>query len=165
MSVLLKSFQYKAWANKRTLEAIKRIDSNEFPSTISFVKQQLNHMIIVEELFKARLMGDETPHKATNTTTLPSIGELERRIETSDAWYHSYASQLQDQHEELVTFQFVDGLQGSMSRAEILFHIINHGTYHRGAIGHALDLCSVAHPADTYTVFIHAAEPDRRLAR
>ena len=49
-----------------------------------------------------------------------------------------------------------------MTRLEILFHIINHGTYHRGAIGHALDLAEVPHPADTYTVFIHAAQPERR---
>jgi len=50
-----------------------------------------------------------------------------------------------------------------MTRLEILFHIINHGTYHRGAIGHALDLAQVSHPADTYTVFIHATEPERRV--
>ena len=33
-----------------------------------------------------------------------------------------------------------DGRDGGMTRQEILFHIVNHGTYHRGAIGHALDL-------------------------
>jgi uncharacterized damage-inducible protein DinB len=61
-----------------------------------------------------------------------------------------------------VCFQFVDGKPGRMTRLEILFHIINHSTYHRGAIGHSLDLAQVPHPADTYTVFIHAAEPERR---
>ncbi len=59
-------------------------------------------------------------------------------------------------------FQFVDGKHGTMTRREILFHIVNHGTYHRGAIGHALDLAGVSHPADTYTVFIHSAQPVRR---
>lgn len=49
-----------------------------------------------------------------------------------------------------------------MTRQEILFHIVNHGTYHRGAIGHALDLAGAPRPADTYTVFIHAAQPQRR---
>ena len=51
-----------------------------------------------------------------------------------------------------------------LTREEIIYHLINHGTYHRGAIGHALDLAAAPRPADTYTVFIHAAEPERREA-
>ena len=33
---------------------------------------------------------------------------------------------------------FVDGKQGMLSLEEAIFHLVNHGTYHRGAIGHAL---------------------------
>ena len=64
--------------------------------------------------------------------------------------------------QQQVRFTFVDGKKGSMSREEVLYHLINHGTYHRGAIGHALDLANTTRPADTYTVFVHAAEPGRR---
>ncbi|WP_241077695.1 DinB family protein [Phytopseudomonas seleniipraecipitans] len=56
---------------------------------------------------------------------------------------------------------FVDGKQGMLSREEAIFHLVNHATYHRGAIGHALDLADANLPADTYTVFIHGAEPQR----
>ena len=59
-------------------------------------------------------------------------------------------------------FRFADGRDGCMTRREILFHVLNHATYHRGAIGHALDLARVPHPADTYTVFIHQHQPGRR---
>ena len=64
--------------------------------------------------------------------------------------------------EKVVLFNLVDGKRGAMTYHEILFHIINHGTYHRGAIGHALDQAQVPHPADTYTVFIHEVEPECR---
>jgi hypothetical protein len=37
-------------------------------------------------------------------------------------------------------------------------------SYHRGTIGHALDLSGGNHPLDTYTVFVHEAEPIRRSA-
>jgi uncharacterized damage-inducible protein DinB len=63
---------------------------------------------------------------------------------------------------EPIRFQFVDGQRGSLTREEILFHLVNHGTYHRGAMGHALDLANAHRPADTYTVFIHSVEPGRR---
>jgi uncharacterized damage-inducible protein DinB len=50
----------------------------------------------------------------------------------------------------------------------MLFHIINHSTCHRGAIGRALDLAGIPHPAGAHVVYlhaavyIHAAEPERR---
>jgi uncharacterized damage-inducible protein DinB len=162
-SMLLKSFQYKSWADQRTIAAMRKIDQAQFGPKFSFAQQQLNHMIIVEELFKSRLLGEAAPHSATNTATLPSLDELQRRIEASNAWFSEFAAQASGLSEKFIAFQFVDGLQGSLSHQEVLFHIINHGTYHRGAIGHALDLSGVAHPADTYTVFIHQAEPDRRI--
>jgi uncharacterized damage-inducible protein DinB len=62
----------------------------------------------------------------------------------------------------MVSFRFLDGQRGAMTREEVLSHLVNHGTYHRGAIGRAFDLAGGLRPADTYTVFIHAVEPGRR---
>lgn len=162
--MLRQAFQYKAWADLRTLEAIGRLDTARAES-LRFATQQLNHMIIVEDLFRSRLEGAPAPHASTNTPRLPALDELRERIARSDAWYGAYAARLgPPEEDETVSFVFADGQRGAMSRKEMLFHIVNHGTYHRGAIGHALDLAGVPHPADTYTVFIHAAEPQRRQA-
>jgi len=49
-----------------------------------------------------------------------------------------------------------------MNIEEILFHIVNYGSYHRGLIAHALDLAGVAHPADGYGIYIHEKSPERR---
>ncbi|AXF18950.1 DinB family protein [Paraburkholderia caledonica] len=162
--MLIEMFKYKQWSDLRTLDAIERIDEQKFPSASAFVAQQLNHMIIVEELFTARLLGNPDPHRSTNTETLPGLFEISQRIVDSNQWFSGYTESLKQQHlNQSVYFRFADGKQGSMTRLEILFHIINHGTYHKGAIGHALDLAHVSHPADTYTVFIHAAAPERRV--
>ena len=161
--MLIEAFNYKQWSDRRTLDAIERIDKQKFPPAAAFAVQQLNHMIIVEELFKARLLGAPDPHHATNTEPVPALSDIAQRIADSNQWFLGYAESLDRQRrDQPVAFRFADGKQGSMTRLEILFHIINHGTYHRGAIGHALDLAQVSHPADTYTVFIHAAEPERR---
>ncbi|MCW8365484.1 DinB family protein, partial [Pseudomonas aeruginosa] len=45
----------------------------------------------------------------------------------------------------------------AFSRARVLFHTVNHGTYHRGAIGHALDLAGAPRPADTYTCLLYTS--------
>ncbi len=158
-------FHYKQWADRRTLDAVATLDRDRQSGALAFARQQLNHMVRVEELFQARLLGQPDPHSSTNTDTVPDLDELERRLMASNQWYASLvagmpAALLQD----AVTFRFVDGRQGRMARQEILFHVINHGTYHRGAIGHALDLAGATRPADTYTVHIHAAQPERRAA-
>jgi uncharacterized damage-inducible protein DinB len=36
--------------------------------------------------------------------------------------------------DEKIIFQFVDGGDGIMTRKEILLHLVNHSTYHRGVI-------------------------------
>jgi uncharacterized damage-inducible protein DinB len=101
----------------------------------------------------------------TNTDELPQFEELDRRVVASNQWLQTYANHLAPhQFNERIRFTFVDGKNGLLSREEVLFHLVNHGTYHRGAIGRALDLAGAPRPADTYTVFIHAAEPERREA-
>ena len=161
--MLIETFKYKQWADRRTFDAVRAINGSEHPSSAAFARQQLNHMVRVEELFKARLLGEPAPHASTNTELVPSLDELDQRITASNLWFTCYIEQLE--HSKLaqsLNFQFVDGRQGSLTRREIFFHIVNHGTYHRGAIGHALDVAGAVRPADTYTVFIHAVEPSRR---
>lgn len=155
--------KYKAWADRRTLDAVAQIDLSRHPKAFAFARQQLNHMVRVEELFRARLAAGSDPHASTNTEDVPSLAELDQRLSASNQWLQAYASALTpDQSSELIRFTFVDGQNGAMTREEMLYHLINHGTYHRGAIGHALDLAGAPRPADTYTVFVHAAEPGRR---
>ena len=120
-------------------------------------------MVIVEDNFKARLIGELEPHPLSNSETLPDLEELSIRLRQSDRWYLEYVRTLTKAEEsEVIRFAFVDGNCGRMTRCEILFHILNHGTYHRGAIGRVLDEAGRLRPADSYTLYTHLIEPDRR---
>jgi uncharacterized damage-inducible protein DinB len=161
--MLIQAFHYKTWADHRTLEAVAQIDAHRFPEQLAFTLQQLNHMAIVEELFRARLSGTAEPHRTTNTTVVPGYEALKRRLLASGKWYSDEVGALNaNTAQETIRFTFTDGRTGQPSRQEVFFHILNHATYHRGSIARALDQAEVAHPADTYTVFVHTAEPARR---
>lgn len=155
------AFNYKRWADERTLRAVENINRNAFPDSYAFALQQLNHMVIVEELFNSRLTNNSAPHGSTNTEVVPDLAELKGRLLASCDWYSSYVSSLENIDKQ-ISFTFADGRRGMMTVQEILFHIVNHGSYHRGNIAHALDLASVPHPIDGYGMYIHEREPERR---
>ncbi|MFV3411541.1 DinB family protein [Pseudomonas nitroreducens] len=161
--MLTQTFAYKCWSDRRTLDAVAQIDPGRFPEEYAFALQQLNHMAIVEDLFRARLSGAADPHPATNTEAVPGLDELRERLLVSGQWYvEQLAALTAERAREVIRFRFTDGRNGSLTREEMFFHILNHATYHRGSIARALDQAGVAHPADTYTVFVHATQPERR---
>lgn len=163
---ILNQLRYKQWADGRTLEAMALMAPTQFPAETAFAHQQLNHMVRVEEVFRARLLGDAEPHATSNSEAVPALAELGQRLAASNNWLQTYAQSMSGSMlSEQIHFCFLDGKGGTMSREEIFFHLVNHGTYHRGAIGHALDLAGNLRPADAYTVFTHAAEPERRGER
>ena len=49
-----KLFLYKQWSDQRLFKAIDQIDQVQYLEDYNFAKQQFNHMIIVEELFRSR---------------------------------------------------------------------------------------------------------------
>lgn len=163
LTQILNQLRYKHWADSRTLSAVALIDSERFPSEIAFARQQLNHMVRVEEVFRARLLGDTEPHLTSNSEVVPVLKELSKRLLNSNNWLQTYAKSMPyEKLVEKIRFYFLDGKSGMMTREEVLFHLVNHSTYHRGAIGRALDFAGGLRPADTYTVFAHAMEPERR---
>jgi uncharacterized damage-inducible protein DinB len=161
--LLFDALRYKAWADRRTLDAAAKIDAQRFPSAIAFARQQLNHMVRVEEIFRARLLATDEPHTSTNSEVVPELADLKKRLAASNEWLQTYVRSVSPaQLQESICFIFTDGKRGMLSREEVIFHLINHGSYHRGAVGHALDLADASRPADTFTVFVHSAEPHRR---
>jgi uncharacterized damage-inducible protein DinB len=165
LTQVLNQLRYKQWADGRTLDAVALIDVERFPLEIAFACQQLNHMVRVEEVFRARLLGNTEPHSSSNSELVPALGQLKQRLLASNDWLQTYVESIPSEKlVEEIRFRFLDGKSGTMTREEVLFHLVNHGTYHRGAIGRALDLAGGLRPADTFTVFVHAVEPGRRGA-
>jgi uncharacterized damage-inducible protein DinB len=59
---------------------------------------------------------------------------------------------------------FAEGKAGSIRLEAIRFHIVNDGSYHRGAIAHALNRATISHPVDGYAIYIHETKPEHRAS-
>lgn len=162
-STLISLFGYKAWANAELFTLLATLPAERVDELNTCVRT-LNHIYVVDRIFRAHLSGELRPFDATNTSATPSLAQLRADVEASDAWYQEYVSAITTAGAaEIVDFTFTDGDRGRMSREEILLHVITHGGYHRGNVGQVLKSISVAPPRDLYTKFLHQSEPDRRV--
>lgn len=163
-SALRSLFSYKAWANEELFSALADVDAEKYPAEANNALRILNHVYVVDCIFKAHLAGSAHGHAATNTKETPTLHALAASVKEVDAWFLAYVSNLPSMslHEQ-VHFVFTDGETGLMSREEMLLHVITHGGYHRGAAGQVMRTASVAPPRDIYTRFLHTSEPGRRL--
>ena len=156
-------FEYKAWANLDLIDALEAINGAAHPDALRDATRILNHTWVVDQIFAANLRQVGHDFSATNTEATPALSVLRAAIVESDNWYLHYLTNLDESalHESL-TFTFVDGDRGCMTRAEMLMHLVTHGTYHRGAIGRVLAQRSIAPPRDGFAAFLHRQQPQRR---
>lgn len=162
-STLLSLFRYKAWADGELLDALATLDAAQYDEAHHTALRIFNHIHVVDAIFKANLLGERHGFTATNTPETPTLAMLRSAISQLDAWYLDYVAGLsQADGEAILSFNFVDGDKGQMSRAEMLLHLVTHGGYHREAIGRILVQCGITPPRDTLTTFLHRSEPGRR---
>jgi uncharacterized damage-inducible protein DinB len=80
--------------------------------------------------------------------------DAQRRM---DAWYVDYAESLPDGRlGEVVCFEFIGGGSGAMTREDIVLHVVNHTTYHRGHVASMLYDLGVFPPTTDLPVFLRA---------
>ena len=164
LATLKSLFAYKAWANAELFALLGTLPP-EHAEQVQAGIRTLNHIYVVDRLFRARLAGEPAPYSATNTKETPTLDQLRGDAAATDAWYVQYVSSVAESAlPESLDFTFADGDRGRMSREEILLHVIAHGAYHRGNVGQVLKSISVAPPRDLYTKFLHQSEPARRAA-
>lgn len=157
-------FAYKAWANGELFTLLATLPP-EYAEQLHTCMRTLNHIYVVDRIFRAHLSGEPRPFDATNTRRTPALPQLRADVEATDTWYVDYVSALPPSaYSEILDFVFTDGDRGRMSREEILLHVVTHGGYHRGNVGQVLKSISVAPPRDLYTKFLHQNEPARRSA-
>jgi uncharacterized damage-inducible protein DinB len=154
--------RYTAWANARLFTAIAQLPEGaataKRPTLFGNMLRTLNHSCVVDQIWQAHLEGRSHAFTALNTEATPSLEELRTVQSELDAWYLAYAARLpQASYDESVSFRFVDGGAGEMTRGDILLHVVNHKTYHRGWVADMFFQDGVRPPAMDLTVFMRDA--------
>ena len=151
--------RYKAWANQLVFATVSALPEGEAtkqrPTRFKNMVHTLNHLYVIDAIFQAHLEGREHGYTARNTPTHPPLEQLWQAVQVMDQWYIDLSDRLSNEElAETIRFRFVGGGEGAMTRAEIILHLVNHGTYHRGFVGDMLYQASVVPPATDLPVFL-----------
>ena len=151
--------RYNAWANGLIFDAVAALPEGEAtkprPSVFRNMVHTLNHNYVIDRIFQAHLEGRSHGYSARNTPEHPPLAELWRAQKDLDRWYVNWSDQISDAAlDERVSFTFVGGGEGVMTRGEILQHLVNHTSYHRGFVAQMFYDVPARPPTTDLTVFL-----------
>src|SRR5574341_2127642 len=157
--------RYNAWADKLIFDAVAGLPAGEAmkprQSVFRNMLHTLNHVYVIDRVFQAHLEGREHGYTARNTETYPPLPELWQAQQVVDRWIIDWAdSQSPAALQETVRFGFIGGGEGSMTKGEMLLHLVNHTTYHRGFVADFFCQVPARPPATDLTVFLRDARPE-----
>jgi uncharacterized damage-inducible protein DinB len=151
--------RYNAWANDLIFDAVAALPAGEAtkPRTTLFksIVHTLNHNFVIDLIFQAHLEGRDHGFTARNTPEAPPLEELRRSQKKVDDWYIAWSDRMtQAELDQPIVFTFVGGGAGAMTRNEILLHVVNHTSYHRGFVADLFYQVPAKPPTTDLPVFL-----------
>jgi len=131
--------RYNAWANRLIFDAVAALPAGEATkkreTLFGNMLHTLNHNYVIDLIWQAHLEGREHGFSARNTAAPPPLEKLWQAQQDVDRWYLEWSGrQTEASLAEEARFVLIGGTPGAMTRGEILLHVVNHTSYHRGFV-------------------------------
>lgn len=128
--------KYNLWANQRTINLLNQYDEKiiiqNIVNSFSSIELTMKHLWGAEKIWLMRLQGNST---ATFPNFDGSVQEVfQTGLKVSKDFLAFIENQKEDFFESTCNFQDSSGIAYSIPVSQIIHHIMNHSTYHRGQI-------------------------------
>jgi uncharacterized damage-inducible protein DinB len=156
---------YNAWADRLIFDAVSALPPGEAakvrPTLFKSMIGALNHNLVVDLIWQAHLEGRAHGFTARNLVLHADLGELWQAQRKVDAWFVDWSErQSEATLDEKLRFDFVSGEAGTMSRGQMLLHVVNHTSYHRGWVSDLFFQIPAKPPTTDLSVFLCDVSPD-----
>ncbi|MBV7504937.1 DinB family protein [Bacillus sp. sid0103] len=136
-------YHYHVWANQRIIDHLKTLSpekyQKEIKSVFSSVSKAFSHIYLVDYLWLNILEGQSMNEALESSLQLQekieklSIEDLETKFHTLTTQFKSFLNRQEDIEKKIMLDNPYAGLRET-SLSEMVLHVVNHGTYHRGNI-------------------------------
>lgn len=161
MNHLEEMYHYHVWASQIIMQRIQELPASELHqevnSSFPTLAHALSHMYAVDQMWYLVLTGTSMPEALQ--ICMPRNGETFVTIEEYFERYAELSNQYLDwfsQHKDLEQALLLDNPFAGVRQtrfAEIVLHLVNHGTYHRGNISTMLRQLGHASVMNDYSRF------------
>jgi len=149
---------FKQWADEGLHEIVSRTIDRIGSEDLTNLLRLLDHMLIVDLIFRNHLRGSPSDFLAPRSDRLPDIQWLVETSREVDEWYVSHVADLSSaDFDRELSFKFTSGKPAQMTAGEIIQHVVLHGTYHRGMAGVILKKNGIDPNDDRVTDFLELA--------
>jgi uncharacterized damage-inducible protein DinB len=143
---------YNRWANARLYEAAASLPAEQFrrPVGVYFKSLQgtLNHLLVADRIWMHRLDRTGTHPDRLDAIVFEELGELRAAREGEDQRIVRYIEERSDAHFDAIwEYRTLSGAPQRQRIRDILAHVFNHQTHHRGQAHAALTLLGMREPA------------------
>ncbi len=144
--------RYNTWANKRLLEAVSRLDAEQFTRVIGgsypSVQATLTHTLWAEWLWAQRWEG-QSPKQVFVPEDFPSVSDIASRWSQVRAAQQAFIDALVPADlPRVIRYTNRQGEVWEYALWRMLYHLFNHSTYHRGQVTNMLRILGLP-PATT----------------
>lgn len=159
--------RYKAWADKVMFDGVAALPpgeaSKERKTLFKSIIGTLNHIYVVDLIWRAHLEGREHGFKARNVAVhaeLPALWQAQQEV---NGWIIDWANgQTEASLDEAAPFAFLNGGKAAMKRGEMFLHLVTHASYHRGWVAEMFFEAGARPPQPDLSVFLCEAPRDWR---
>lgn len=143
--------EYNAWANARLYRMARQLPYEQYRRDVgAYFKSlhgTLNHILVADLIWMRRLTGIGDHPKNLNVIVFDELRSLSAARQKEDQRITSFVESLSDaQLEEMCEFKTLTGVSLKQRRREILAHLFNHQTHHRGQAHTVLTVLGVSEP-------------------
>lgn len=139
--MLKRYVEYNLWANRRLVDNLRAVPADVVSALplapFGSIHGVLRHIVGAQNIWLQRVRGD-SPSDFMQFTEGKSTDELcAMLIRTSEAWVE-YIDANPQILEGAIRYATTTGDQYEQSIADVVMHVVNHSTYHRGQVMSAL---------------------------
>jgi uncharacterized damage-inducible protein DinB len=132
-------FDYNAWANHRLLDACEALSADQFTrdlhSSFPSVRDTLAHIAGGEWLYLERFGKGRSPGKLPSSNEYPDLGSLRAKWRVIEGELANWIAGLTTANlQSVIEYRNTRGTPYSSPVSELLQHLANHSTYHRGQV-------------------------------
>ena len=153
-------FTYTRWANERVLEAVAGLPEEtagrDLGSSFPSVRETLAHMAAAEWIWLERLNGRSPTAgpEGWDTATVAGVAAAWRSV--AEAWRAFVEDTTEATLARRIRYATLRGDPYASDVAQILRHVANHATYHRGQVTTMLRQLGVTPPSTDYIAWDRA---------